>query len=188
MWHPLYYLSLFQGSSSVCKNLEKLMRDFLWEGVDEGRGFHLVGWEVKKGGLELENQTVHNKILLAKWLWCFDFESESLWDGLLLVSTIPILLNGCLKRLKAHLRIPGKIFFLSSRPFLNKTCSICCTFVTLSSIQYFSWAAFFPPSCSLCCWESSGYILFFGVPCILSSFLNESSFYKKGLTKSLGWK
>ncbi|KAA0052767.1 hypothetical protein E5676_scaffold1856G00150 [Cucumis melo var. makuwa] len=42
----VYYMSLLRIPSSVCKSMEKYTRDFLWEGVDEGQGSHLVSWEL----------------------------------------------------------------------------------------------------------------------------------------------
>lgn len=39
-------MSLFKISSCVVSYVEKLMRDFLWEGVDDGKETHLVRWEV----------------------------------------------------------------------------------------------------------------------------------------------
>ena len=38
----IYYLSLFKASSSVINSLEKIMRDFLWEGGDLVGGDYLV--------------------------------------------------------------------------------------------------------------------------------------------------
>lgn len=35
---PVYYYSLFKAPNSVCKIIKKLMRDFLWKGMDERRG------------------------------------------------------------------------------------------------------------------------------------------------------
>ena len=53
---PTYYLSLFRMPSGVIKEVEKIMRNFLWKGVDGDGGDHLVSWKevsrVKcKGGL-----------------------------------------------------------------------------------------------------------------------------------------
>ncbi|KAA0037079.1 suppressor of mec-8 and unc-52 protein-like protein 1 [Cucumis melo var. makuwa] len=36
-----YNLLLFKSPCLVCKSIEKYMRDFLWKGAEEGRGFHL---------------------------------------------------------------------------------------------------------------------------------------------------
>lgn len=43
---------------SVAERIEKLMRDFLWEGVGEGKKAHLINWEVvsqvkKRGSLKV---------------------------------------------------------------------------------------------------------------------------------------
>jgi hypothetical protein len=40
---PTYYLSLFPIPISA-KRLEKLKRDYLWEGIDDEFKFHLVNW------------------------------------------------------------------------------------------------------------------------------------------------
>lgn len=63
---PLYFLLLFKILVSMCKALEKLMWDFLWEVVEEGGDSHLVSWaEVSKpkdyGGLGIRNWTTCNK-------------------------------------------------------------------------------------------------------------------------------
>ena len=43
---PTYYLSLFRVSSSIIKELEKIMRTFLWKGTDKDGGDYLVAWDV----------------------------------------------------------------------------------------------------------------------------------------------
>ena len=53
---PTYYLSLFRMPSKVVKEMEKIMRHFLWKGTDGEGGDHLVsGKEISrqksKGGL-----------------------------------------------------------------------------------------------------------------------------------------
>lgn len=58
---PICSLSLFRGPSLVCKSLEKYMRDFLWEGVDEGKGSHLVSWEVVGHSMNLVGQRLKVK-------------------------------------------------------------------------------------------------------------------------------
>ena len=64
------------------------MKDFLWEGVNEGYGSHLVSWEVagctvNQEGLEIDNLRIRNRALLAKWLWRFSLETDSLWHGII---------------------------------------------------------------------------------------------------------
>ena len=80
----IYYLSLFKAPISVITTLEKIMRDFFWEGGDLVGGDHLVGWEEvchakEKGGLGIGNLEKRNKAFLIKWLWRFPKEEQSLW-------------------------------------------------------------------------------------------------------------
>ena len=81
---PTYYLSLFRIPVSVANRLEKIQRNFLWGGKEEGTNFHLVNWDtvcspIKYGGLGVRKLNVFNKALLGKWLWRFGREEESLW-------------------------------------------------------------------------------------------------------------
>ena len=81
---PIYYMSLFKIPCGVIGRLEKLLKGFLWEGVEEGKKNHLVKWEVvikskEEGGLGVGNLRKRNEALLAKWLWRFPKESNSLW-------------------------------------------------------------------------------------------------------------
>ena len=39
---PIYYLSLFKMAQGIADTIEKLMRDFLWEGGDNDSSIHLV--------------------------------------------------------------------------------------------------------------------------------------------------
>ena len=81
---PIFYLSLFKAPTGVIKAVEKVMRDFLWEGGDLLGGDHLVGWPPvclakEKGGLGIGNVEKRNKALLMTWLWRFPNERHSLW-------------------------------------------------------------------------------------------------------------
>ena len=81
---PIYYLSLFKIPRSVAKEIESLMRDFLWEGFDGEVGDHLVAWKqvcLPKiyGGLGVGDLVRRNKSLLFKWLWRFPLEKDALW-------------------------------------------------------------------------------------------------------------
>ncbi|RVW83610.1 putative ribonuclease H protein [Vitis vinifera] len=64
--------------------LEKIQRDFLWEGGALEQRPHLVRWnlvclERKKCGLGVRNLALMNKALFSKWNWRFAIESEALW-------------------------------------------------------------------------------------------------------------
>ncbi|PON81162.1 hypothetical protein TorRG33x02_230460, partial [Trema orientale] len=82
---PIYYLSLFRASCRVIEEvIEKLMRDFLWEGGDHLGGDHLVAWNVVcrskiQGGLGICKVLARNKAHLMKWLWRFPNEKSVLW-------------------------------------------------------------------------------------------------------------
>ncbi|KAL4196105.1 hypothetical protein AMTRI_Chr04g244380 [Amborella trichopoda] len=57
---PIYYMSMIQIPISVIHKLEKLMRDFLWSGVDDTKKIHLVAWDAvctpkSFGGLGIKN-------------------------------------------------------------------------------------------------------------------------------------
>jgi hypothetical protein len=81
---PTYFLSLFTISVSVAQSIEKLQRNFLWDGMGDGVKYHLVRWDqvcspMDCGGLDVKNLTLFNKALLGKWLWRFAVEESYLW-------------------------------------------------------------------------------------------------------------
>lgn len=67
-------LFFFGIPSLVYKSSEKRMRNFLWEGINGGKGSYLV-YEVAVGRLVRQG----NRALLANWSWCFTLELEALW-------------------------------------------------------------------------------------------------------------
>uniref|UniRef100_A0A2N9HEY0 Reverse transcriptase domain-containing protein n=1 Tax=Fagus sylvatica TaxID=28930 RepID=A0A2N9HEY0_FAGSY len=81
---PTYYMSLFPIPVSVAKRIEKLQREFLWQGTGEEFKFHLVNWNqicapVRYGGLAVRSLLTFNQALLGKWLWRFGVERDALW-------------------------------------------------------------------------------------------------------------
>nr|CAN66460.1 hypothetical protein VITISV_035842 [Vitis vinifera] len=80
----IYQMSIFRMSKSVAKRVEKVQRDFLWEGGNLEGKVHLVKWDVvctekNKGGLGLRKIAMLNRALLGKWIWRFACEKDNLW-------------------------------------------------------------------------------------------------------------
>ncbi|KAA0041990.1 uncharacterized protein E5676_scaffold306G002220 [Cucumis melo var. makuwa] len=68
---PTYYLSWFSIPQNVAISLEKITRNFFWEGYFDSK-LNLVKWNLvslplKGGGLGLEGLKTHNFALLVKW-------------------------------------------------------------------------------------------------------------------------
>lgn len=66
---PIYFLTLFRIPRGVARDFEKIMRGFLWSGVDGGKRDHLVKWAMvqkpkEEGGLGIGNLTSKNTSLL----------------------------------------------------------------------------------------------------------------------------
>lgn len=59
------------------------MRDFLWEGFDEMALTLFVGMQFQESRVkdcqELKMKCRKNRALLAKWIWRFPLEKETLW-------------------------------------------------------------------------------------------------------------
>ncbi|RVW39259.1 putative ribonuclease H protein [Vitis vinifera] len=80
---PIYLLSLIRIPKAVAKRIEKIQRDFLWEGSLEGK-VHLINWKVvcspkEEGGLGIRKIDLLNKALLGKWVWRYAYEKDNLW-------------------------------------------------------------------------------------------------------------
>lgn len=81
---PTYFMSIFIIPSSVARRLEKLERNFLWEGSMEERKYHLIQWEtvrssLESGGLGIKKLKSFNVALMGKWFWRFLTDKEALW-------------------------------------------------------------------------------------------------------------
>lgn len=95
---PIYYMSLSKCPASIAKHIEKLQRDFLWEGKNSKNNNNFLKWASickpkKEGGLGFEPLKQMNQALLGKWLWRLGEEGDSLWKQVL-VAKYGILRNG----------------------------------------------------------------------------------------------
>ena len=81
---PTYFLSLLPLPGKVAKHMEKLQRDFLWNGIDGEPKIHLVNWAkvcrpLQVGGLSIRRLGNFNSALLGKWLRRYGSETDALW-------------------------------------------------------------------------------------------------------------
>ncbi|KAJ0436408.1 putative RNA-directed DNA polymerase [Helianthus annuus] len=81
---PTYFLSLYLAPVKVIRDLESIIRKFLWGGSSEIHKINWVAWErvaspVKLGGLGLQKLKDVNVALLSKWVWRFKNDQGSLW-------------------------------------------------------------------------------------------------------------
>ncbi|KAF5806717.1 putative reverse transcriptase zinc-binding domain-containing protein [Helianthus annuus] len=81
---PLYYFSLYSAPKKIINDLERLMRNFLWGGIDDVKKLHWVAWEKitipkNKGGLGITRLEDCNDALILKWLWRYRLEGDVLW-------------------------------------------------------------------------------------------------------------
>ena len=80
---PIYVMSIFRLPKGVKSRLEKIQRNFLWEGGNSGRKPHLINWKIvcaeKEGSLGIRNLSTINRALLEKWTWRFSVEENSPW-------------------------------------------------------------------------------------------------------------
>ncbi|KAJ0702066.1 putative RNA-directed DNA polymerase [Helianthus annuus] len=81
---PSYYFSLYKAPVKVIRDLESLIRKFIWGGSSENKKTHWVAWDIvslpkKSGGLGICKLGIINRAFLSKWGWRFKREKDSLW-------------------------------------------------------------------------------------------------------------
>ena len=105
---PAYYIQNAALPSSICSELDKLNRNFLWRSSEDKKKMHMIGWDKicqpkKDGGLGLYSSKPRNLALLAKLNWRLIDEKDPLWAKTLLAKYCP---NGPLE-FKERLRKSG---------------------------------------------------------------------------------
>jgi hypothetical protein len=91
---PAYYMQNTALPSSICNELDRLNRNFLWGSSNERKKMHLVSWEKVcrpkgEGGLGIYASKPRNKALLAKLNWRLHDEKESWWARTLTAKYCP---------------------------------------------------------------------------------------------------
>lgn len=81
---PIYYMSLFPAPKGIIEKINKLQRQFLWNGGHNTRSPALASWSLVElpkilGGLSGGNILHRNLALLFKWVWRYLNEPAALW-------------------------------------------------------------------------------------------------------------
>ena len=80
----VYCSSVFLLPKAIVKEIDKLLKGFLWCQGDLSKGKAKVAWKSickpkKEGGLGLKDLSEWNEVLLVKILWNIASNKESLW-------------------------------------------------------------------------------------------------------------
>ncbi|XP_059076311.1 uncharacterized protein LOC131875706 [Cryptomeria japonica] len=80
----IYNMSCFRMPSSIRRNLDSLLRKFIWEGAKDVKRIPLISWdtmclEKEEGGARLRKMDLQNMALGAKLTWKMYREPRKLW-------------------------------------------------------------------------------------------------------------
>ncbi|GKD38216.1 hypothetical protein Tco_1258423 [Tanacetum coccineum] len=80
----VYWASVFLLHMGVIEDINRLLKNFLWNQNDGIKGNFKVAWKnvcksKQKGGLSLKNLGIWNKAMIMKHLWHIVIDKESLW-------------------------------------------------------------------------------------------------------------
>jgi len=81
---PYYHMQYAKLPKTLCDEIEKIQRGFLWGDTNQIRKPHFINWEVcclpkGDGGLGIRNQRKMNEIFLMKMLWNMINKPDDLW-------------------------------------------------------------------------------------------------------------
>lgn len=85
---PIYYLSMFQMPVSVVKEMERIMRNFLWGSRSTTKKISWVNWSRVtlpkcRGVVGIKKLRLVNKALHAKWLWRYGTQKQAIWKRII---------------------------------------------------------------------------------------------------------
>jgi hypothetical protein len=84
---PTYYMQISWIPQSICNQLDKMTRKFIWKGTN-GKGVHLVGWDKitqpkSLGGFGVRVARNANTALLGKLVWDIHTNANKSWVHIL---------------------------------------------------------------------------------------------------------
>ncbi|CAJ2657953.1 unnamed protein product [Trifolium pratense] len=81
---PYYHMQYAKLPKTLCDDMEKIQRGFLWGDKEERRKPHLIGWDIcclskNDGGLGFKSPRLMNEAFLMKILWNLINKPDDLW-------------------------------------------------------------------------------------------------------------
>lgn len=85
---PTYVMQTVLIPTSLCVQLDRIIRNFIWGSTDTSRKIHLLGWSTctmpkSEGALGLPKTKERNLAILAKLSWRLLYDHSSLWARVL---------------------------------------------------------------------------------------------------------